>query len=98
MIEEPISRKQIATDALDAALQSFMDFVAFEKGKDLRAALEKAISAYELAQWQPLSCGNPPTFRDVMVKDGFWRYKPVPTKVEQLGLEAPSATGPFHRV
>ena len=72
-----------------------MDFVASEKNKDLRAALERAISAYEIALWQPLSCGNPPVFRDVMVKDGFWRYKPVPGNARQVDLVAPSGKGPM---
>ena len=97
MTDEPMSPEQLAVEALDAALQSFIDYVAFEKGKDLRAALERAVSAYELAQWQPLGCGNLPTFRDIMVKEGFWRYKPVPSRVTQQSLVAPNATGPFLR-
>ena len=95
MADKLMSREQIDADALDAAQQAFMDFVALDKGSDLRAALAKAVSAYELAQWQPLYDGQPQAFRDVMVKEGFWRYKPLPSETEQLKLEAPSATGPF---
>ena len=95
MADELVSREQIDVDALDVAQQAFMDFVAFEKGQDLRAALAKAVSAYELAQWQPLHDGHPPAFRDVMVKDGFWRYKPLPDNIEQADLVAPSGKGPM---
>ena len=95
MAGELVSREQIDGDALDAAQQAFMDFVTFDKGQDLKAALAKAVSAYELAQWQPLHDGHPPAFRDVMVKDGFWRYKPVPVNARQVDLVAPSAKGPM---
>ena len=89
-------REQIAREALEVAEKAFLSAVTTGQTHDLTLALAAAISAYDANLWRPLAEGAPPTFRDVMVKDGYWRFKPFPTQLEQEDLEAPGATGPFN--